>query len=59
MPSGTLSQKIHSQAMPSVTAPPTSGPLATARPVTAKKIPSAEPRRSGGKAELDERHRQR
>ena len=35
-----------------MTAPPTSGPLATASPVTAKKIPSAEPRRSGGKAVL-------
>ena len=29
-PIGTLSQKIHSQLMPSTTAPPTSGPLATA-----------------------------
>ena len=35
-PIGTLSQKIHSQAMPSVIAPPTTGPLATASPVTAK-----------------------
>ena len=37
--------------MPWVTAPPTSGPPATASPLTAKKIPSAAPRRSGGKAE--------
>ena len=35
-PIGTLSQKIHSHAMPSVIAPPTSGPPATARPLTAK-----------------------
>ena len=49
-PIGTFSQKIHSQAMPSVTTPPTSGPPATARPLTAKKMPSAPPRRSGGKA---------
>ena len=47
-PSGTLSQKIHCHASPSATAPPTSGPLATARPVSAKNAPSAEPRRSGG-----------
>ncbi len=49
-PIGTLSQKIHSQAIPSVIAPPISGPLATARPVRAKKMPSAEPRRCGGNA---------
>ena len=52
IPIGTFSQKIHCQASPSAIAPPTSGPLATARPVTAKKIPSAEPRRSGGNAAL-------
>ena len=51
-PSGTLSQKIHCQAMPSVIAPPTTGPAATARPVSEKKTPSAHPRRSGAKAEL-------
>ena len=50
-PSGTLSQKIHCQAMPSVTAPPTSGPVATARPVREKNTPSALPRRSGANAE--------
>ena len=42
-PSGTLSQKIHSHAMPSVTAPPTSGPLATARPVTREEDPERRP----------------
>ena len=49
-PIGTLSQKIHSQASPSMTAPPTSGPLATARPVIALNMPIAAPRRSGGNA---------
>ena len=38
--------------VPATTAPPTSGPLATARPVIALKIPIAAPRRSGGKAAL-------
>jgi hypothetical protein len=47
-----LSQKIHVQSMPSTTAPPTSGPLATASPVMALKMPIAAPRRSGGKAAL-------
>lgn len=51
-PIGTLSQKIHSQAIPSTTMPPTSGPLATASPVIALKMPIAVPRRSGGKAAL-------
>ena len=51
-PIGTFSQKIHSQARPSTTAPPTSGPSATDTPVIALKIPIAAPRRSGGKAAL-------
>ena len=51
-PIGTLSQKIHSQSIPSTTAPPTSGPSATATPVIALNIPIAAPRRSGGKAAL-------
>jgi hypothetical protein len=51
-PMGTLTQKIHSQAMPSTIAPPTSGPLATAIPVIALKIPIAAPRFSGGNAAL-------
>ena len=42
--SGTLIQKIHCQARPSTIAPPTSGPLATARPVMALKTRS--PRRA-------------
>ena len=49
-PIGTFSQKIHSQLIPCTTAPPTSGPLATASPVIALKIPIAAPRFSGGKA---------
>ncbi len=47
-PIGTLTQKTHCQARPSTTAPPTSGPRATAMPVMALKMPMAAPRRSGG-----------
>ncbi len=49
-PIGTFSQKIHCQAIPSTTAPPTSGPAATARPAIPDQAPSATPRRSAGKA---------
>ena len=49
-PTGTLIQKIHCQARPSVTAPPIIGPPSTARPVRPLKMPIAQPRRSGGKA---------
>ncbi len=42
-PIGTFSQKIHSQEMCSVSAPPISGPLATATPVTAPKTPRPPP----------------
>ena len=52
-PIGTFKPKIHSQSIPSTTAPPTSGPAATAIPVTALKIPIAAPRRSGGNAALN------
>ena len=45
IPMGTLSQKIHCQAIPSITIPPTRGPLATAIPATALQRPSATPRR--------------
>ena len=51
-PMGTFTQKIHSQLIPSTTAPPTSGPLATDRPVIALNIPIAAPRFSAGKAAL-------
>ncbi len=51
-PTGTLSQKIQCQEMPSITAPPTSGPSATPRPLTPDQTPSASPRRSAGTAEL-------
>ena len=51
-PNGTLSQKIHCQAMPSTTAPPTSGPSATPRPLIPPQIPSAAPRLAGGNASL-------
>ena len=42
-PIGTLTKKIHRQPMPLVMAPPTSGPTATAPPITAPKIPKACP----------------
>jgi len=47
-----LSQKIHCQAIPCVTAPPTSGPIATARPLIPPQAPSATPRFSTGTAAL-------
>ena len=47
MPIGTFNQKIHCQDAPSTTAPPTSGPMAMARPPTAPQAPRARPRRSG------------
>ena len=50
MPIGTFSQKIHCQEAPSTTAPPTSGPMAMARPPTAPQAPSASPRLAGGTA---------
>ena len=49
-PTGTLSQKIHCQEMAWTIAPPTSGPIATARPPIPPHAPSATPRRSGGTA---------
>ena len=51
-PIGTLSQKIHCQEMPSTTAPPTSGPIATARPLIPPHAPRTRPRRLAGTAEL-------
>src|ERR1700733_6220508 len=49
-PIGTFSQKIHCQDAPSTTAPPTSGPMATARPPIAPHAPRARPLRCGGTA---------
>ena len=49
-PMGTFSQKIHCHEMPSTTAPPTSGPMATPSPLIADQNPSARPRRSTGTA---------
>ncbi len=43
-PIGTLTKKIHSQPMPEVMIPPSTGPTATAAPVTAPKTPNAVPR---------------
>ena len=51
-PIGTLSQKIQCQSMPSMTAPPTTGPAATARPAMPPHSPIAMPRFSAGKASL-------
>ena len=50
MPIGTFSQKIQCHEMPETTAPPTSGPIATARPLMPPHAPSASPRRSAGTA---------
>ena len=47
-PIGTLSQKIHCQAIPVVSAPPTIGPIATARPAIPPHAPRIAPRFSGG-----------
>src|SRR6187551_1089513 len=51
-PIGTFSQKIHCHEMPSTTAPPTSGPIATAKPAMPDHAPSAAPRRSADTAPL-------
>ena len=50
MPIGTFSQKIHCHEIPSTTAPPTSGPMATARPAIPPQAPSATPRFAGDTA---------
>ena len=47
-PIGTFTKKIHSQPRRSVSAPPTSGPTATANPVVAPQMPKAVPRSLGG-----------
>ena len=49
-PIGTLIQKIQCQEMPCTTAPPTSGPIATAIPLMPDHTPIAIPRCSAGKA---------
>ncbi len=41
IPIGTLTKKIHSQPRPSVSTPPTRGPIATAPPIVAPQIPKA------------------
>ena len=52
MPMGTFTQKIQCQSRPSVTPPPTSGPAATPSPAMPPQIPTTDPRRSGGNAEV-------
>ena len=49
-PIGTFSQKIQCHEIPLTTAPPTSGPIATASPPMPPQAPSARPRRAGGTA---------
>jgi hypothetical protein len=44
MPIGTLTKKIQRQPRPLVITPPSTGPIATAIPVTAPKTPNATPR---------------
>ena len=53
-PIGTLTQKIQLHAMPSAIAPPTTGPVATARPVRPWSAPMAAPRRSARERGADE-----
>ena len=43
-PIGAFTKKIHRQDRPEVSRPPSSGPMATARPVTAPQTPNAVPR---------------
>ena len=43
-PIGTFTKKIHSQPRLSVSAPPTSGPTATAAPIVAPQMPKADAR---------------
>ena len=50
MPIGALTKKIHRQDRPEVSTPPSSGPMATARPVTAPQAPNAMPRSRPRKA---------
>ena len=50
IPIGTLMKKMNSQPNPSVSAPPTSGPIATAAPVVAPQSPNAVPRSAPWKA---------
>jgi hypothetical protein len=52
IPTGTLTQKIHCHELLSMIAPPTSGPMATARPPMPDQMPSASPRLSAGNAAL-------
>ena len=51
IPIGRLMKKIDSQPSHSTSAPPISGPTATAAPVTAPQMPSAVPRSSPGNEE--------
>ena len=50
IPIGTLTKKIQRQLRPLVMAPPSTGPTATAIPVTAPNAANATPRSRGGKA---------
>ena len=50
MPIGTLIQKIQCHELSWITAPPTSGPSATAIPLIPDHTPSASPRCCGGNA---------
>ena len=58
-PIGTLSQKIHCHEMPSTIAPPTTGPIATARPAMPPHAPRIAPRFSGGVSRGEDRERER
>ena len=58
-PTGTFSQKIHCHEIPSITAPPTSGPLATAIPPIAPQIAERDAAALGRKGVGEDRQRQR
>ena len=51
-PMGTFNQKIHSQPIVAVIAPPTTEPAMSANPVMPSRIPIAAPRPFGGYAAL-------
>ena len=58
-PIGTLSQKIQCQESPLTTAPPTSGPNATARPLMPPQMPNATPAPARGDSGRQDGQRQR
>jgi hypothetical protein len=54
---GAFTKKIHRQDRPEVSTPPSSGPMATARPVTAPRAPDATPRSLAAEGVRQQRQR--